>query len=366
MERGANIERMTGKPFIKQWAFTFEAILKDAEITFDSNQVYFYGRSEHGEFLTGFSSKISEAYRSAFLRVLQHFYRSGNISKDFYLKYAYATLPVELSRWKILPGRAPEWWPRLASSTATSGEGQPLVSISFRNPLEQLIESREGKLLVAAAGAIEPAEGSEESDPSHSFLLIAFAYKVVGSEWPSAEEIGENLFYRPSLVTIPSRTAKPFNFLEDRENHLPLRCETFTLRDILITPIVARERDLCIALWQYFRDYDTPFNLSPALSENLRSVMGRDHWRYEDNEGGIVAVYTDWLEGLKERYNRSIPIPHGQSLLVEKEFLHDWLNKNDMRLGYVLKKSYRTRKYNYEEVRKYEETKLLNVSRIIL
>ncbi len=94
--------------------------------------------------------------------------------------------------------------------------------------------------------------------------------------------------------------------------------------------------------------------------------MGRDHWRYEDNEGGIVAVYTDWLEGLKERYNRSIPIPHGQSLLVEKEFLHDWLNKNDMRLGYVLKKSYRTRKYNYEEVRKYEETKLLNVSRIIL
>ena len=73
MQRAMNIESRSGKPFVKQWAFTADNIIKDAGIILNANQVYYYGRSEHDEFLLGFSSKISEVYRSAFLRVLRHF-----------------------------------------------------------------------------------------------------------------------------------------------------------------------------------------------------------------------------------------------------------------------------------------------------
>ena len=366
MQRAVTIERRSGKPFIKQWAFIADSICKDAGIILNANQVYYYGRSEHDEFLLGFSSKISEVYRSAFLRVLQHFYKNGDISEDFYLEYAYATLPVELSKWKILPGRVPKWWPQLKQAPKSDGAEQPVVPITFTNPLEKLIEPMEEKLIVAAEGAIQPSGNWASSDPMHTFLLIAFGYKVVGSQLPTAEEIAEKISYSPSLATIPSRTVRPFNFLEDNENYLSVRGEALRIKDMIIYPLVARERDLCIALWQYFRDYDATFNLNQPLLQNLQVVINKNNWHLRNKNKEIMATYTDFLEGLKERYDRDMPLPHGQYLTTNKAFLDEWLTSNNLRLGYMLKIVYRSRQYSHEEIKKYEDAKLLNVSSLII
>ena len=366
MQRAEEIERRSRKQFIQQWVFTADNIIRDTGIQLNSNQVYYYARSEHDEFLLGFSSKISEVYRSAFLRVLQHFYQNGDIPKDFYLEYAYATLPIELSKWKILLNRAPDWWPKLAPiSTLDTKKDDPLTTIYFENSPEDLIKNSDGKVLVAAEGAIQTANGWVD-DPMHSFLLVAFGYKVVGSEMPTPEEVAEEIAYSPTLVTIPSRTNRPFNFLEDRENHLPVGSEGIRIKDIVIYPIVARDRDLCIALWQYFRDYDMAFNLNHSLSQELKIELGKNKWQLKNKDERIVATYEDWLEGLKERYDRNMPLPHGQSLTLDQDFLNSWLSGDNLRLGYLLKSTYRSRQYSHDEVKKYKETKLLNVSNIII
>jgi len=220
-ERAKEIETRSGKPFVLQWDFATDAILEDSGIALNANQVYYFARSEHDEILKCFSSKISEAYRSAFLRVLQQFYKNGDIEKEFYLEYAYATLPVDLSKWKILTNRAPEWWAKLEHPTATGSEEEDAITlISFQSPLEELIQDREGKTLIAAEGAIQPAESWMSGDPSHSFLLLAFGYTVIGSEHPTAEEIAQEISYSPNLVTIPSKTPRPFHFLESKDNYL--------------------------------------------------------------------------------------------------------------------------------------------------
>ena len=138
--RARDIERASLKQFTKQWSFTADRIIEDAGLVLDSNQMSYYGRHEHDEFLLGFSSKVSEAYRSAFIRVVQDYYRNGDIQKEFYLEYVYATLPIELSRWKLIPVRSPEWWPKLASVDAGSTEEKDVIMpIAFECPIEKLI-----------------------------------------------------------------------------------------------------------------------------------------------------------------------------------------------------------------------------------
>lgn len=366
-QRATEIQSNSGKPFIWQWSFTADGILKDAGIALNLNQVYYYARSEHEKLLAGFSSKISEAYRSAFLRVLQQFYKNGDIEKDFYLEYTYATLPVELSKWKILTNRSPEWWPKLEHPTANGGEQEDAITpISFQSPLEELIQDGDGKTLMAAEGAIQPAESWMSSDPLHSFLLVAFGYKVIGSDHPTAEEIAQKTSYSPHIVTIPSKTSRPFHFLESKDNYLEIGDDAIRMKDIWIYPIVAREHDHCIGLWQFFRDSHTAFYLNNSLSQDLKIEISSHSWNYQDSDGNTIGTNTDWLEGLTERYDRNMPLPHGQYLIINKDFIDEWLKRKDLRLGYVLKTTYRSRKYRYQDLKEYEECKLLNVGNIII
>ena len=358
------IEKQCFKPFIRQWAFTAEEIIKLSGIELDANQRYFYARSEHDEFLLGFSSKVSEAYRSAFLRILQSFFIDGDIAKDFYLEYVYATLPIELSKWKILPNRAPRWWPKLTSENMENKRDASIIAIQFENPLEYLIKNQEEELIIAAEGAIQPADGWR-TDPSHSFSLKGFGYKVIGPKLPTPEEVAKEIFYAPHLIVFPSKSNKPFNLLEDKDNHFPVNCNGRQIEDLLIFPIVTHERDLCIELWQYFRDYNVAFNLNPILSKDLIVEILDKQWQLRQKNKKIILKYEDWLEGLKERYYNDMPLPHGQYLKLNKLFINNWLNDNGLRLGFLLKMTYRSKKYSYEKAKIIEEYKILNLAPLI-
>jgi hypothetical protein len=367
-QRASEIQSKTTIPFLKLWSYTADEIIKDNDISLDANQAYYYGRSRHGEFLLGFSSKISEAYRSSFLRVLQHSYKKGEISEDFYLDYAYATLPIDLSKWKIEPERSPDWWPKLTSlGKKKQDEQQEIVQVSLQEPIENLTKNLSSKnLLMAAEGAIEPSNGWKQSDPDCSFSLIGFGYKVVGPQLPEAKEVAEKILYRPSIITIPSKVNRPFNYLENSKDYLTTEDKLIRIKDLFVYPIVARENDLCITLWQFFRDYDQSFHINAPLCLGLDLTIESNKWSYRNKKGKDMVIYRDWLEGLKERYETEMPIPHGQYLITDKVFVNGWLKEGSLRMGYLLKVTYRYKKYNYDEAEKIEDYKLLNVSRIII
>lgn len=359
--RATDIEMNTWEPFIEHWSYTSESIIKEANLELDGNQVYYYASHPEDKFLMGFSTKVSEAFRSGFIRVLQQFYKDNLIPEDFYLEYVYATLPVELSKWKILPQRSPLWWPKLDHvPEIKDGVLEPIV---FSSSPEDLIEGVDSMFIIGAEGGVQPSEGWENTDPNCSFKLIAFGYEIVGSNLPTAEEVAEEFLYSlPSLVTIPSKTKTPFNFLEDSKNHLPIRDNAIKIKDLVMHPLVARDRDLCIELWQYYRDYHSGFNLVPELSENLDLIINSDSWNYQDPSSKIITIYQDWLEGLKDRYYHDTPLPHGHFMKIDKEYLNSYLTKKNLKLGFILKKTYKTKKYDHDKTEKYVDIKLINIS----
>lgn len=368
LERASKIEQVTMSPFVKQWAYTADEIVREDNISLNADQAYYYGSSKYDKFLLGFSSKISEVYRSAFLRVLQDFYKKGKIPEDSYLKYAYATLPIDLSKWKTKPTHSPKWWPQLAQpSQEEQNDQQKIVNVSFQKPIENLITNQPTKnVLIAAEGAIEPANSWRGNDPDCSFSLIGFAYKLIGSQVPEEKQVSGEILFRSTFITIPSEVHRPFSYLETHKDYFSADVELIRIKDLLVYPIVVRERCLCISLWQFFRNSDPSFHINVSLCGDIDLMVKKNGWVYRDSTGRDVITYIDWLEGLKERYEMKMPIPHGQYLEIDEDFINGWLNDKGLRLGYLLKVTYRHKQYSYDEVKQIEDFKLLNVSNIII
>lgn len=363
LNRAQEIKEKTGKSFIEIWAYNVGVIAEENKIEFESNY-YFYGSHKNGKFLTGFSTKVSEVYRSAFLRVLREFYNNELIQKDFYLEYSFATLPVDLSYWSIFPSRIPEWWPKLISYK-TDNEEKAISTIQFKEPVENMIQyKKDNKIILAAEGAVEPSEGWTEN-PTHSFSLIGFGYKVLGANLPEAKEATRKILFAPQTLIIPTKAERPIGFFNNSA-YFDIHSDSIQIKNLIVYPLVTRNRDLTISLWQYFRDKDPSFNINERLRSRLRIVFKNNKRTYEDKDIKEVVVFEDWLEGLQERYEFDMPNPHGHYILIDYQYLMTMIKKNSLRLGYFLQTTYRTRKYSHDKIQEITENTFIDVSNIIV
>lgn len=358
-DRASEIEKRTRIPFIKRWAYNAEEIAKNESIELTPNH-YFYGHSKNDKFLTGFSTKVSEIYRSAFLRVLYSIKEA--VPPDFYIEYSFATLPVDLSFWKINSNRMPKYWPKLAK---TKTKQKDLFLIQFETPVSTLIKHKKNSsLILSASGAICPETRWNES-PSHTFSLISFGYKLVGKELPTPEEVSQEILWRPQTITIPINANKPLNFLEN-SHYFDINSEPMQIKDLVVYPLITRNRDLTISFWQYFKDKNQSLNIVDELRNGLKIKIKNNSWVYIDKHNDEIIVFEDWLEGLEERYEFEMPIPHGQQIFVNEEFINKKLEENGLRLGYLLKTTFRDKSYSYDKIKTVDSFELLNVSNIIL
>jgi len=361
--RAQEIERKTRRSFIKIWAYNAEMLAKKENIELNSNH-YFYGHHKNDKFLIGFSTKVSEIYRSAFLRVLHNFYSEKLIPPDIYLEYSFATLPVDLSFWNILPNRVIEWWPKLIGSK-DGDKKEKISTIQLKEPIENIIKyNKNNKIVLATEGAIGLVKGWEEN-PKHSFSLIGFGYKLVGSDFPKPEEVAKEILHLPKDILEPTKADYPINFLKNSV-FFDILSKSIQIKDLIVLPLITRNINLIINLWQHFRGISQSFNIVNELRSSLSISIKYNRWAYEDQNNNEVVIFKDWLEGLQERYEFEMPIPYGHYVLIDDNFLNKKLKENKLRLGYILKTTFRDKKYSHEEVQKMENYKFLNVSKIIL
>ncbi|AEM79496.1 dsDNA nuclease domain-containing protein [Thermoanaerobacter wiegelii] len=355
------ISERTGKDFIKQWAYTADEIMEQCGFQKEENEVmHFYG-GRTLPILLGMSTNLSEVYRSAFLRVLQYYYDQGNISKDLYLKYSYITLPVELSYWKIEPQRCPDWWPGF--NTNVSSRDIDLSKTGLFDSLNRLINEEGDFKVIGLDGAAKPSVGWSKGNIDTRITMIAFAYEVVGNDIPLAEEVAKEIMWSSQRL-IP-KAPRPFNMLEASNYVMQLEEIPIEINDLVIFPLVYRCKPLVIYLWQWFRDYHPPFILSKDLDREMIIRLHKKELNYYYRDKVIVRVF-DWLEGLKERNDIDMEIPHGTCILMKTEFLNKLLVDYGLRLGYVVRINYKFKKSIFDKAQSYEEYHLLGVSRIII
>lgn len=359
--RAEKIEKITLKNFSKQWAYTSEQIMKDLDLEENRKVLDFMG-GYHEPSMPGMSTILSEVYRSAFLRVLQHYRDKEFIDNYIYLEDAYATLPIELSYWKVKPGRAPIWWPKLLDEIKT--EKDTLQKISFERGIDQILDSKEEFKVIGLDGAVEPGKGWAAETPITSITLLAFGYRVTGPEIPEAKKVADKILYLPFKILEPT-TDLPFNFLEASRSHIIVGESSIKINDLIIYPLAIRYRDLVIALWQWFRDRLMPFGLAKEFDDKLTVEIKDRTWEYVKN-GHTVARSGNWLEGIKEKHDKDLQIPCGNYIEADPSLIDSYLKTNRLRIGYVEKITYTYKEDAYVEAKSMEAYRLLRVSRLII
>ncbi len=355
MLKAKKIEKQTWREFIDLRSYNASLIAKDNNIELHSNQ-NFYGNNKNGKFLVWFTTKVSDIYRSSFLRVLYYFYTAGYIDPDYYVEYTLATLPIDLSFWEIWFKDAPHRRPKVNTDDKKTDD---VSVIELVNPINCLVKIKDetGKIIIAAEGAIESSAWWAEN-PKHSFTLIAFAYKINGENLPNKDEIADEILELPKKLFIPTTANLPISFLSN-DFYLDMHADCISLKDVLICPLITRSKRLPVMFWQYYRDKYQSFNVNENLCKGLDINMHSDHWAYSE-DGKEVIIFNDMLLWLKERYEFALPQPYWQHVLIDEAFLNDMLTKNGFKIWYILKTTYTNQKYSYDTIEEITNYELIN------
>lgn len=358
MMRARQIEKGAGVPFVRMWSKLAHRMIQDLGYIEELNHVdYFAGYGRPGQaVIPGFSPRLSEVYRSAYLETLRAIFEAGKIPREVFLTLSYQTLPIDLSFWTVLPSRVPAWWPKLGESK--KGD---LTTVSFSRTIENALW-QDGAYVLALQGAAEPFKGWSNEQSTVSVDALAFGYKTLGPNLPPPRDLWIALAKTERIE--PSIDASlPFHSL--RSDMGSVDPQTQRVADLLCQPIVTQFETLSVNLWQWFRDMYSPFALPDEVASNAALVQRNDELAYV-MDGKDVAWSLDWTEGICEKNADSEAPHHGSLLMADKPFMDEYLKREDLRLGFVLKTTIRYKKSEWDEkTERLDGYKLLNVSPII-
>ncbi|MCE5265184.1 MAG: hypothetical protein LLG97_16830 [Deltaproteobacteria bacterium] len=362
-ERSTKIGDATGVDFSRYWAFNSQKIAGELAIEEQvGDAMNFLGYRPPR--MLGMSTKLSEVYRSAFLRTVQHFFDNDLLEIDMYHSYALATLPVELSFWKIRTNRAPAWWPRVKHETGKESYTKEIVKFAFPYDEVEALMRRNGETTILGVnGTAEPQKGWREGVPDTSIDLAAFAYKINGSNIPDAEVVARKILDQTSLFTVARMLRRPFNVLECPDQYLPSQTRPEAIDDMTIYPLIAPIRHSAISLWQWFRgNHPHMLLFRPVSDQNVMRLDDSGLGYYK--QGNLVACSQDWTEGIQDRMD--LEAPHGTFIEIDTSYLNDYLSEIGFRLGYVMRTTHKIRRYSTDEEQSIEECRFLGVGRIIV
>jgi len=351
------IEERAGIQFMKVWSYVAHNLLRETGTDESIGELDTFGgyRGPKG-ILPGASSRISEIYRSAYIRTLQHFER--DISPDFYLDYNYETFPIDISYWRVKPQKKPDWWQVIPTEKCTS-----LEVIEYEKSVQEIIKYKEdGKIILAFDGYLDyKCDKNEES--STQIELIGFGYALTGKTVPEPEKLA-NLIFGNYNVVLPSEAENPLMFLNDTGKLLSTK-DSFIKKDsLIIWPLVGNNHPLATSHWQWFRFFNKALWPSATVGENLEANIKDNSVEIIKNDK-IVGIWTDWLFGLKERHIDGLGIPHGNHLLIDENYLNNLLGKN-FRLAYLLRITHKIDKGYGEKPDEISYCKYINLSNIIV
>jgi len=357
--------------FVAQWSWEFENIINDLNIK-KISEIYYQGY-RHQPKLVGFSSRISEVYKSSYLRTLAYYFKEHKIPDWLYYNQSFEVCPIDLALWEIAPKTAPKWWLKYSDTTSKDDfDVNTSSAITLLDELinEQCLNNNSKMLLLAANGPIEPMEGWIQNKIISDFTILGFAYKTLGPNIPRDKDIIDALKWKSIWVSNPY-VDKPFSFLNNphRSTYLPKEMK-WNIQDLEIIPLTALIRTNTINLWQWHRFYPFIglFGLSNFLySQKVKYNKQKFSWNYlTSNTRTNIAKGNLWSMGIIERTDDERSIPAGHFLQISRNWLDSILKEKKLRLGITSELRFVIKKYSYEKPNIYKVYKSYGISPLIL
>jgi hypothetical protein len=360
---------LLGQQFIAMWAWESANLSKQLNIEEEIGDAHRFAHRHLEYTIPGTSFRLSEVYRTAFMRTLAWFRQLDRIREIDFVRESLRTCPTDLSFWDLESQDLPNWWPEF-QCTANESESDPKTPLGIDlQSIRNLVERRTA-LFGSGLGTIVAAEGSlfpkpEVGNIAAKFSLLGFAYRVHGRSLPEEDEVAQFLRWKSVWYVDPQGdfSIKVLEGAQARE--LVCMDRQWALGDLEVIPMVSRFSMPTINIWQWFRGYDLPFGLSPFLyREDVSMRTTTDSLIYESN-GMQVATCYDWRVGTLERDEKFAYPLHGQAVEARTDWLQRLLQDGNFRLAHALRTEVRVREHSYSEAKEYVHTELLNLGRVV-
>ena len=336
----AALGRSKGIDAIKLWGWTFDNLSEKIDINRDVNQISRYAQDHRQGHIMCSSTRVSEVYKSSYLRVLEALHASGKINRSQLFEFSAKICPVDLSLWNIGFSQCPDWWP----STRSRAGGVNAVE-AWDDTAVLASKEDSGARLFYAAGVF--AEGDESSLQKSAFRLTPFAYKVVGGKIPEAAKV-EKLLRVASWSVDPEAKSALSILNAPLSDWSADQQRGFRIGDLLVLPLAARVQTTCINCWQCARELLSPVLPSAYLIGEGEVECDENSWRYLE-DGMALFTGRDWLHGPIDRIKDSGFIQHGQFAFADRNWLEGLLAENECKLAFLQEHIYLVRKDEHSE-----------------
>ena len=353
-----------GKPSaIAQWAFVADKLRLECGLPEEIGEVPRFAQENRSWTAPGVAPLLSEVYRSAFLRVIRELHELGLVELDFYLDWSLGTCPIDLSYWRIQPARPPESWPTMIGSSTKGQSSDSLTRFSLEPSPSSAVQDGVVRVLSLNGAARDIVPQNVRLDGVH-FSVVGFGYSVIGSNLPSPQALWDQL-NGLTIFQLP-RSTHPFRAIDSYslgQTYAPFS-ESHRLRDLLITPLVARLHSLAINHWQFYRGFGHFMVPCPWFLPSTSLLFNTSSWSIAGHGNSLLTI-SDWTDGLLEREYSGIPLAYGQTVVVSRDHIDSWLHSRNLRLAHVLKTVYSIKKNSYDEPVEHEEYQLIGLSPLI-
>lgn len=354
--RMQRLSQKLGRNLVAAWAWESQNLAKEAGVEERLRDFGYFLGGNHNPALIGAASKLSEVYRSAYLRVLAWLRTRDDISEEAFVSHSLFTAPADISMLAISPGAPPKWWPKIS----LSNDADPQATIASLAAVSDLAgkELQQDWLIFAAEGAVLEDDASENA--SMHFSLLPFGYRILSAELPKPEEIFD-LINGCGAESVTTTLA----VLDAKRHAFVMPADDFNFGGVAVLPVFARLKDDSQNVWNWFRGYHEPFLLCPpALSPKYSFGYNSGSW-FVETSGGKIAVGQDWRVGSLERKENGFSPLHGQYLTVHSDWLQATERDHDIRIAWVSRIKYAYRRQSYEKPKQYSQTSFVRLGTII-
>jgi hypothetical protein len=334
--------------FRRHWAFEWKRLIDETGVKLTDRTLYFwFGSSADEDRVPSTDTKLSEIYRSAFLRALAWAVSTDRLSPSAAMLFAAEACPVNLDLWNIKTSQKPVWFPIAEESIGTidvvPGEIWPLVEQLWTDQLNNSSEWR----IAETSGIVVDGESVYDLE------IYGLFQKSHGSSEPRLEQV---VAWSHDEVQLSAQFDGYLHFSgvirQDRKKRWIHRFDDWSF-----APAAGSLNANLLARWQYWRMHRRVWLPAPYLGERLEFDCSDESVNAYEN-GQIIAKWFDWVDGLTERCNIQLPMATGQCLTIRRKTIEEFAKSTGSSFCWVCRLTGHHRKDTfqpYKEVHDYRE-----------
>lgn len=309
-------------PFQREWSYEWSKLLEITETPLEESSLDFWRvRSHNMEDHAHADTKLSEVYRSAFIRTLARAVDEQKMPLDTAVFFVSQACPLDVELWLVQPTPKPAWWPQVDENAniVDTGAAQiwKQVDMLWEQQLALLQQGKRDQWIISKAlGSINTISVQFELD------IHAVFQRCYGPSEPNLE----NVFPWLQKSKIIPDFERPLHFMGVlHTNDEPLIAEEFNDWGI-ISSCVPVMGAASYPWWQYWRFspdiwVPSPYLFDKSLQFNCSTTMVA----FEQNHS-LVAKWQEWTSGISERSDPRLPDKAGQIVYIRADKLNAFRN----------------------------------------